>query len=123
MRSNLNRTQDLQLRAVGLLSIGVAVVALRHLNGLVNAPPHHEASVIEMLLAAIGFLGMTAGSAVAILGDHLFDEVEITRPWGHASNLMPMLDSPPVAHRPREPRSPDGIDGNAGPQAARCSAR
>lgn len=80
------RHNDLLLRFTGLLSIALAVAALRQLYSLVHLPPHHEASLIELALAAIGFIGTSGGSALVVLGRHIFDEVVVARPWGHAAS-------------------------------------
>lgn len=80
------RHNDLLLRFTGVLAIAIAVVALRQLYSLVHLPPHHEASLIELALAAIGFLGTSGGSALVVLGHHIFDEVVVARPWGRAAS-------------------------------------
>ena len=84
---------DLLLRLTGLLSITVGAAALWQLYTLVHLPPHHEASAIELALAAIGFLGMSAGSALVALGRHIFDEVVIAQPWGYAASFEPPTKS------------------------------
>ncbi|MBI0530264.1 hypothetical protein [Sphingomonas sp. TX0522] len=100
---------DLLLRVTGLLSITVGVAALWQLYTLVHLPPHHEASAIELVLAAIGFLGMSAGSALVALGRHIFDEVIIARPWGHAASFeLPTKSGsilPPTIEHLSAPRS------------------
>jgi hypothetical protein len=39
--------------------------------------------VAAYLLALVGFLGASAGSALALYGRHLFDEIEVSARWRH----------------------------------------
>lgn len=86
------RERDLVIRVIGIFAIGVAILALRQLFVEVHTLPHHEASPIELLLAAIGFLGMSFGSMLVALGHHIFDEVVIARRWGRTSSLIDQPD-------------------------------
>lgn len=87
-----HREKDLVIRVIGVVAIGVAILALRQLFVEVHTLPHHEASPIELLLAAIGFLGVSFGSMLLALGHHIFDEVVIARRWGRASSLSDQPD-------------------------------
>jgi hypothetical protein len=70
---------DLGLRAAGLLLCGVALLAMRHLCAVQVHP--QPAGVIAFGLAAAAFLGASGGSAMLILGGHLFEEVEVSERW------------------------------------------
>lgn len=87
------RRQDISIRAIGLVAIGTAIIAIGQLYGSVHAAPHHEATMIELVLAAIGFAGMCGGGALVALGHHIFDEVAITRPWGRAASFEPLAET------------------------------
>lgn len=72
---------DIGLRILGLACCGVAYVALTHLVAVAHPAPHHHAGPLAHLIAAIGFLAASAGSALALLGKHLFDRIEISARW------------------------------------------
>lgn len=77
LRSQL--AKDVGLRLAGMLAVVAAAFALRELYALVHAAPEHEASPIELLLAASGYLGTTAGGVLITLGLHIFDQLEVPR--------------------------------------------
>jgi hypothetical protein len=99
--------RDLALRAAGLLFLVVAFMALRHMIALVHLRSPHEASLGEMAFAAAGFLGLSAGSTLATLGAHIFDEVEISERWmrlpGHPFTQLPAADDEPNVARNDNP--------------------
>jgi hypothetical protein len=70
---------DLGLRASGLLSCGIAYAAIARLVAM--QVPSGSASAAAYGLATIGFLAASAGSAMVMLGHHLFDEVEVSARW------------------------------------------
>jgi len=78
---NRNLGQDLGLRAMGLLLLAIGALAMRHLFAGAPVPHRHVASAAEMALAAIGFLGLSLGAPLLLLGAHLFDEVELSERW------------------------------------------
>lgn len=75
------RPTDLALRLLGLALCTASWLSIRALLDLhaqsAVAPPPPAAYA----LAAIGFVGGSAGSALAVLGHHLFDRVEISERW------------------------------------------
>lgn len=73
--------QDLVLRLAGLGLIALGAFAIRLLYRRMYLPPQHEASVAEFVLAAIGFLGASFGSALAALGRHIHDRVPVSPRW------------------------------------------
>ncbi len=68
---------DLMLRAVGFLLLCGAIWIMRDLFG---AGPR-TAMPLDYVLAAVGFAGVSAGSALTWLGHHLFDQVEVAPRW------------------------------------------
>ncbi|MCI4655109.1 hypothetical protein [Sphingomonas aquatilis] len=78
---------DLMLRASGIVLAIVGAFALRHLHHLVHLPPKHEATVVEMGFAAIGFLGLSFGSGLLWLGAHIHDQVPISARWARGASI------------------------------------
>ncbi len=66
-------------RVLGLLLVLAAWAAARALIGLVAA--RHPATPLECLLAGVAFVGASYGSALLVLGDHMFDPVEVAPRW------------------------------------------
>ena len=73
--------QDLLIRTLGITLGLVAFLAIRHLVGAEHTRPRGDATISEMGLAAIGFLGLSLGGVLACLGSHIHDEVEIAERW------------------------------------------
>ncbi|PZR81185.1 MAG: hypothetical protein DI537_38500 [Stutzerimonas stutzeri] len=72
---------DLGLRAAGLFSIAIAALSVHVLMGLVSQAPLHDATWLEMLLAAAGFLGGSIGCTLLFLGSRIYDRVVIASRW------------------------------------------
>jgi hypothetical protein len=70
---------DLGLRAGGLLSLAIAVLAIETLTGLPST-----AGPVALLLATIGFLCTSAGATLTLLGGHIHDPVKISARWQRA---------------------------------------
>jgi hypothetical protein len=87
---------DLTLRAAGLVFLAVGALALRQVYFLVHEPPIHEASMIEMAIAAVGFLSLSAGSMLMAMGAHIFDQVEISKRWASLAQSPPKGESGPA---------------------------
>jgi len=68
-------------RMSGLGMLPVGAVSTNLLYHLANAAPPHEATAFELGLAATGFLCLSIGSALLVLGSHIFDKVEISARW------------------------------------------
>lgn len=79
-----SRRADLGLRALGLGLCAVAYLAIARLVAM--AQPPQSAGALAYALAAGGFISADAGSAMALLGNHLFDEIEVSSRWQHRSN-------------------------------------
>ncbi len=76
---------DLALRLSGLALVVFGAVAILQLYHLVHVPPRHEATLAEMGLAAIGFLGCSLGGGLISLGAHIHDQVLISSRWARAA--------------------------------------
>lgn len=72
---------DLMLRASGIALALIGALSLRHLYHLVHMPPRHEATLAEMGLSAVGFLGCSFGAGLVTLGAHIHDRVPISPRW------------------------------------------
>ena len=73
--------EDLGLRVAGLLLLAIGALAMRRLFMGTPLPRGHTISLAEVGLAAIGFLGLSLGSALFVLGGHLLDQVELSERW------------------------------------------
>ena len=74
-----SRRADLGLRASGFLLCGIAYTALLRLCAMPLAPD--TVGALAFALAAIGLLAASAGSAMAALGHHLFDQIKVSERW------------------------------------------
>lgn len=74
-----SRRADIVLRASGLLLCWVSYTAIARLITM-HIPPQ-KAGVPAYGIAAVGFMAASAGSALTILGHHLFDEIEVSARW------------------------------------------
>ncbi|MEG8038677.1 hypothetical protein QP166_04680 [Sphingomonas sp. LR60] len=74
-----SRRADIVLRATGLLLCWVSYTAIARLVAM-HVPPL-KAGVLAYGIAAVGFMAASAGTALTILGHHLFDEVEVSARW------------------------------------------
>lgn len=43
--------------------------------------PPQKAGILASGIAAVGFMAVSAGSALTLLGHHLFDEIEVSARW------------------------------------------
>ncbi len=84
-----SRRADIVLRASGLLLCWVSYTAISRLITM-HVPPQ-KAGVLAYGIAAVGFMAASAGSALTLLGHHLFDEIEVSARWrGHPDlNVFP----------------------------------
>lgn len=74
-----SRRVDIVLRAMGLLLCWVSYAAIARLVALHPLP--EKAGVLAYGVAATGFIAASAGSALTLLGHHLFDEIEVSARW------------------------------------------
>jgi len=71
---------DLSLRASGILSLAIAVIAIHIL-----ASRHPATGALAFLLAAIGFVCASAGVILVVVGGHIHDPVRISACWRRAA--------------------------------------
>jgi hypothetical protein len=71
---------DLSLRASGVLSLAIAVIAVHTLARL-----YSQTGAFAFLLATIGFLCATAGTMLLVVGGHIHDPVRISARWQRAA--------------------------------------
>ncbi len=71
---------DLSLRASGVLSLAIAVIAVHTLARL-----HQQTGPFAFLLATIGFLCASAGAMLLVVGGHIHDLVRISARWRRAA--------------------------------------
>jgi hypothetical protein len=93
------RTRDVLVRATGVLcctSSYLAVRALVHLR--LATPAAAQPGAIAYALAAVAFLCASVGTALVVLGHHVFEEIEVSERWQHRP-------------APSVPRAHQGIDG------------
>lgn len=74
------------VRRVGTCLAGVILVlaagsAARHLLGLAHLLARHQPTPQECLFATIAVVGASYGSALLLVGEHLFDPVEVAPRW------------------------------------------
>lgn len=70
-----------KMRLGGLMAIGIALLAGTTMYHRLQMAPYHQPTAVDMLLGIVAFFAMSVGSALATLGQHLFDSVEIASPW------------------------------------------
>lgn len=89
------RARDLALRAAGLILATFGALSLRYFLHLIHIPPRHETSFAELGLAGVGFVGLSAGCSLMILGARLFDQVEVAARWARCAPPARQADVPP----------------------------
>ena len=68
--------------ALRLLGVGLCILAWRAIAYLMAMAGHGgRAGLLGYALATTGFLFASLGSALAIMGEHLFDEVQVSARW------------------------------------------
>lgn len=80
-----SRRADIVLRASGLLLCWFSYTAISRLVAM-HVPPQ-RADTLAYGIAAFGFMAASAGSALILLGHHLFDEIEVSARWRVRPNL------------------------------------
>jgi hypothetical protein len=86
-------TADFGFRIIGLLLCVASYLAVSHLIAIQPPLPDQAVNAESFFLSTIGFLGASAGSAMTCLGNHLFDQVEVSVRWG-TGRLIPLEDAP-----------------------------
>ncbi len=89
--------QDFCLRAGGAFLLAAGAGAMTFLDQMAHTPPLHEATLAEFALAAIGFLCLSAGTALLTLGGHIFDRVTLSARWATPASAEPPPTTAPSA--------------------------
>lgn len=76
-----SRSDDVAIRLIGLFALPIGACSITWLYHLVHATRAHQGTLVELGLAATGFLCLSIGSALLSLGAHLFDEEEVSARW------------------------------------------
>ncbi|MBE2991488.1 hypothetical protein IFR23_05600 [Sphingomonas sp. CFBP 13603] len=71
---------DLSLRASGILSLAIALIAIHTLSRL-----QPQTGPFAFLLATIGFVCASAGAMLVVVGGHIHDPVSISARWRRAA--------------------------------------
>jgi hypothetical protein len=80
---------DALLRIAGLALLASCWAAMHWLVQSVHAGPRHQASLLELAAAAIGFVTLTIGAGLAWLGAHVFDRVQVSERWASRRATAP----------------------------------
>ena len=83
------------LRLAGLALLALAVEAGRHI--FVAADPTAKLRALPYLMGLIWIASLSAGAALAVLGPHLFDQVELPARW--RIHILPREPSAGLAPR------------------------
>lgn len=76
------RRGDFGLRGLGLGALAVSYGSISHLIELHAAHPvHWKPGLVAYVLTTVGFLCGSAGTALTLLGGHLFDEIQVSERW------------------------------------------
>ncbi|RVT93266.1 hypothetical protein [Sphingomonas crocodyli] len=78
--------RDMGLRLGGAALVTAGVFALGRAEALEKLGPLHP-GIEEYVLAAIGFLALSAGAMLLIMGIHIFDRVPLSSRWANIPNL------------------------------------
>lgn len=89
-----HRKTDIALRLCGAILCGLSYLAITALVAMRLADGQLPDGALPLLLAGAVFLCASAGSALLVLGHHIFDEIEISQHW---QTLPPPDDSPAIA--------------------------
>lgn len=81
--------RDLLLRGAGLCLLACCWLLMSWLFHSANLRQHHDPTFVECAAAATGFLCFSVGATLASLGDHIFDQVEISERWARRPDASP----------------------------------
>lgn len=80
--------RDLLLRGAGLCLLICCWLLMSWLFHSANLR-HHDPTFVECAATAAGFLCFSAGATLASLGEHIFDQVEISERWAKPPDASP----------------------------------
>ncbi len=69
------------IRIIGLGTILLAWIIGQMLTQMVRSHALNQTSLMEILLGMLVFLWTSGGMGLTLLGEHLFDQVEISERW------------------------------------------
>ncbi len=69
------------LRLAGCALVAAGAAAMRWLFRTATPGLPADASVAQIVFAALGFLGLSLGTALVLLGTHVFDQVHLSDRW------------------------------------------
>lgn len=72
---------DPLLRLAGVVTLVISAA----LWSLLFKAPTRSADAVAFLLALLAFASLSAGSAMLVLGRHLFDQIELSARWARRS--------------------------------------
>ncbi|MDP5280200.1 hypothetical protein Q9Q95_14825 [Sphingomonas sp. DG1-23] len=72
----------------------IGALAIERLYRQVHAAPSHGTTAFELGLAAAGFLLPSIGSALLMLGGHIFDRVTVSSRWTPQPPRREIVDRP-----------------------------
>ncbi len=78
---------DIDLRISGLILCGLAYLALTCLIAMQGA--RRTAGALAYALATVSFFCASTGTALAMLGKHLLDEVQVSTRWRRSYKARP----------------------------------
>lgn len=99
----IGKRGDIILRLCGAALALLSFLAIRHLCHLAAAHPGAKPGVLELSLAAVGFLGGSGGAGLLALGNHIFDPVQISQRWAQAPARWELPGEHAVRHGDGEP--------------------
>lgn len=74
------------LRIAGFVLLALSAFAASRLYHMAHVAFPHEATLGEMVIAAIAFLSASGGAILLFLGAHIFDTVPISPRWATTRN-------------------------------------
>jgi hypothetical protein len=98
--------RNLVIRFAGLALLIGSWLLIRWLFHADNLRHHQDPTALQFGTALLGFFCFSAGTLLTALGDHIFDEVQISERWAR------LTYSPPQDRRPGEHPFLAALDGH-----------
>lgn len=80
-RRSFRVAEDVGIRALGVAAVAIAVAIFTWLPADIRHHPGAGASLLQLAMAAIGFLGASIGCGLILLGRHIHDRVILSERW------------------------------------------
>ena len=97
--------RDSLLRGAGVVLLMMCWLLTDRLFHSATLRQHHDPSLADSALAALGFLSFGAGGVLTTLGEHILDEIEISERW--ATHVYAAPGEGPAASSPARFMAPD----------------